>query len=153
MKVGKLGEFFFPQGVYLYSGSARGLGGLSSRLQRHLLGSSKKHWHIDYLRHVAVPLGYVYQTLLSGEMVVIVCPHEHPYIAPIEVFLKPIGQLVGENCRAGDGGSSAMLTPVECRWAKFLATVSGICIPVPGFGASDCQSGCAAHLFKLPVID
>jgi len=45
--VGKLGIFPFHRGYYLYSGSA--LGGLSSRLIRHLSKEKKNHWHIDYL--------------------------------------------------------------------------------------------------------
>ncbi|NQT72921.1 MAG: GIY-YIG nuclease family protein [Chloroflexi bacterium] len=45
--VGKLGVFSFNRGYYLYSGSA--LGGLSSRLIRHLSKEKKNHWHIDYL--------------------------------------------------------------------------------------------------------
>ena len=34
-------------GVYLYFGSA--LNGLNGRIQRHLRGDKKIHWHIDYL--------------------------------------------------------------------------------------------------------
>jgi len=45
--VGKLGIFLFYRGYYLYTGSA--LGGLSSRLIRHLSKEKKNHWHIDYL--------------------------------------------------------------------------------------------------------
>ncbi|MDD5093636.1 MAG: GIY-YIG nuclease family protein [Dehalococcoidia bacterium] len=45
--VGKLGAFSFRQGYYLYAGSA--LGGLMGRINRHLKGNKKLHWHIDYL--------------------------------------------------------------------------------------------------------
>ena len=45
--IGKLGEYDFPAGWYLYSGSA--LGGLQGRVSRHLKGEKKPHWHIDYL--------------------------------------------------------------------------------------------------------
>ena len=45
--VGKLGEFEFPAGWYLYAGSAQG--GLSGRVLRHLRANKKQHWHIDYL--------------------------------------------------------------------------------------------------------
>lgn len=48
--VGKLGKAEFPQGTYLYTGSA--LNGLRSRLRRHLTRNKKLHWHIDYLLHV-----------------------------------------------------------------------------------------------------
>jgi Uri superfamily endonuclease len=49
--VGKLTSYSFPPGYYLYIGSA--LGGLYSRIGRHIHGGSKLHWHIDYLRQVA----------------------------------------------------------------------------------------------------
>ena len=37
----------FPGGYYAYVGSA--MGGLESRISRHLTNSKKHHWHIDYL--------------------------------------------------------------------------------------------------------
>ncbi|NQW17109.1 MAG: GIY-YIG nuclease family protein [Chloroflexi bacterium] len=45
--VGKLGQFDFPSGYYLYAGSAHG--GLKGRVSRHLRADKKQHWHIDYL--------------------------------------------------------------------------------------------------------
>ena len=51
VSVGKLGAFSFPAGHYLYVGSA--LGGLFPRLNRHIRGGRKLHWHIDYLRKAA----------------------------------------------------------------------------------------------------
>ncbi|MFN2168448.1 MAG: DUF123 domain-containing protein [Anaerolineae bacterium] len=57
IRVGRLGEFRFPAGWYLYTGSALGPGGLQARLARHLrhVGRDKRaHWHIDYLREQAV---------------------------------------------------------------------------------------------------
>jgi HEAT repeat protein/Uri superfamily endonuclease len=56
IRVGRLGEFRFPAGWYLYTGSALGPGGLQARLARHLrhVGRDKRaHWHIDYLREQA----------------------------------------------------------------------------------------------------
>jgi Uri superfamily endonuclease len=49
--VGRLGRFIFNAGVYAYVGSARGPGGLSARMTRHLRPPDAKriHWHIDYL--------------------------------------------------------------------------------------------------------
>ena len=49
--VGKLGEFVFPKGYYIYFGSA--LGGLSARINRHLRHDKQLHWHIDYLLRFA----------------------------------------------------------------------------------------------------
>ncbi len=56
LHVGRLGEFDFPAGWYLYAGSARGPGGLLARLARHgrRLGPDKRaRWHVDYLREQA----------------------------------------------------------------------------------------------------
>jgi len=50
LQIGRLGAFTFSPGYYAYVGSARGSGGLSARLQRHLHKRGKRHWHIDYLR-------------------------------------------------------------------------------------------------------
>ena len=44
---GRLGPIRFRGGHYAYVGSA--LGGLRSRLNRHLRSEKKAHWHIDYL--------------------------------------------------------------------------------------------------------
>lgn len=47
IQIGKLGKIIFRKGFYVYVGSA--LGGLESRISRHLRNSKKIHWHIDYL--------------------------------------------------------------------------------------------------------
>ena len=47
--IGRLGPVEFDSGVYAYVGSAHGPGGLAARLGRHIAGSKRKHWHIDYL--------------------------------------------------------------------------------------------------------
>lgn len=47
ISVGRLGVETFPQGTYVYTGSA--MNGLSARLLRHLRRKKKLHWHIDYL--------------------------------------------------------------------------------------------------------
>lgn len=49
--VGRLGTFDFCPSYYMYVGSA--LGGLQSRLRRHLRGGKRLHWHIDYLLRCA----------------------------------------------------------------------------------------------------
>jgi len=40
--------------------------------------------------------------------------------------------------------------PLECRWAQALSGLPDAAIPILGFGASDCRSGCAAHLVHFP---
>lgn len=52
LKVGALGEIYFEEGYYAYTGSALGPGGLA-RISRHKDVASGKNparqWHIDYL--------------------------------------------------------------------------------------------------------
>ncbi len=47
IKIGKKGEYDFPPGYYIYTGSA--LNGLEGRIRRHLSRRKKNFWHIDYL--------------------------------------------------------------------------------------------------------
>ena len=39
---------------------------------------------------------------------------------------------------------------LECARSQALAALPGATIPVTGFGSSDCQAGCVAHLIALP---
>lgn len=54
--VGRLGRLCLQRGYYFYLGSAHGSGGLRARIRRHVEGSEKRFWHIDYLRAVADPV-------------------------------------------------------------------------------------------------
>ena len=54
--VGKAGQMEVRPGIYIYTGSAFGPGGLRVRLARHLRKPLKFHWHIDYLGQATVPL-------------------------------------------------------------------------------------------------
>jgi Uri superfamily endonuclease len=47
IKIGKKGEYDFPKGYYIYTGSAQN--GLEGRINRHLRKEKKNFWHIDYL--------------------------------------------------------------------------------------------------------
>ncbi len=50
LRIGRLGRHLFPQGCYLYVGSAQR--NLRQRLMRHLTRKSpgkKPYWHVDYL--------------------------------------------------------------------------------------------------------
>jgi Uri superfamily endonuclease len=60
MTIGRLGQYDISIGHYLYVGSARGAGGLRSRVGRHLRGAGALQWHIDYLRNVAEVRGVFY---------------------------------------------------------------------------------------------
>jgi Uri superfamily endonuclease len=57
-------------------------------------------------------------------------------------------------CRMNSTGAEpAVGTPLECRWSQGLAAYPGATIPIPGFGASDCRQGCAAHLIGYGVSE
>ena len=48
VQIGKLGEFNFSSGYYVYVGSAKR--NITARVERHLQVDKKKRWHLDYLR-------------------------------------------------------------------------------------------------------
>jgi Uri superfamily endonuclease len=37
----------------------------------------------------------------------------------------------------------------ECTWSQVIEKLPGASLPLPGFGASDCNSGCDAHFYQL----
>ena len=51
------------------------------------------------------------------------------------------------------GGDDMGFIPTECEWSQVLASLAGAFVPVPEFGASDCNSGCPAHLIHFPSLD
>jgi Uri superfamily endonuclease len=111
LTIGKLGAFTFLAGVYIYTGSARGPGGLDARLRHHLRPATRPHWHIDYLRTRAEVRGGV-------------------YVVEEEVPTRSM--------------------TLECAWSQVLLALPDASVPVRGFGASDCRSGCPAHLLYFP---
>lgn len=54
VQIGRFGALTVRRGVYLYVGSAFGLGGCLARVRHHLRASGPHHWHIDYLRPAAL---------------------------------------------------------------------------------------------------
>jgi Uri superfamily endonuclease len=105
LTIGHLGRCHLPAGHYFYVGSARGAGGLRSRVGRHLRGDGVAYWHIDYL-HAVAEVRNVFYTVTD--------------------------------------------TSLECAWSLAVAQLPHAFIPVPHFGASDCRSGCGAHLIGAP---
>ena len=51
IQIGKKGEFLFPQGYYIYTGSAQR--NLPFRIKRHQSKTKKFFWHIDYFLNYA----------------------------------------------------------------------------------------------------
>ncbi|MBB6444604.1 GIY-YIG nuclease family protein [Bacillus benzoevorans] len=48
ISIGKLGNFHFQKGIYIYVGSAKK--NILHRIKRHKEIEKKYHWHFDYLR-------------------------------------------------------------------------------------------------------
>ncbi len=89
LQIGKLGEFNFPAGRYVYTGSARHH--LQARIARHLSASKTLRWHIDFL--LAAQTAQVFKILRFKE-------------AECEVNRRTLGQLLipsfgASDCRAG----------------------------------------------------
>ena len=61
IKTGKLGEYFFQKGTYIYVGSAKR--NIVKRIQRHKEIEKKLHWHFDYLR----PFGIITKIITYDE--------------------------------------------------------------------------------------
>ncbi|GAK60528.1 sugar fermentation stimulation protein [Candidatus Vecturithrix granuli] len=58
LTIGKLGQIHFPQGWYVYVGSA--MNSLDARLKRHQRTRKKRFWHIDYLASTMMKVRKVY---------------------------------------------------------------------------------------------
>ena len=59
--IGRLGNFLFKRGYYVYVGSALGPGGIAGRITHHIKTASRPHWHIDYFRQYAEIVEIWYQ--------------------------------------------------------------------------------------------
>jgi Uri superfamily endonuclease len=49
----------------------------------------------------------------------------------------------------GLGAGVTGCSPTECSWSQAILVLPGASIPIPKFGASDCRSGCPAHLIHF----
>jgi len=54
IRIGRLGNMQIKPGWYVYVGSAFGPGGVRARLAHHIRPVQRPHWHIDYLKTLAV---------------------------------------------------------------------------------------------------
>ena len=61
IEIGKLGEYFFQKGTYVYVGSAKR--NIVKRIQRHKDIEKRLHWHFDYLR----PFGIITKIITYDE--------------------------------------------------------------------------------------
>ena len=56
LKIGSLGTIHFPEGYYVYIGSAQR--GLRKRIERHYSSEKNLKWHIDYFLRYAKPIDH-----------------------------------------------------------------------------------------------
>jgi Uri superfamily endonuclease len=138
------------------------MGGLRARLLRHLSGTKKMRWHIDYF------LGY------SGFCVKKYSTQRHRVRRDRRIFLiknsllrvlrasavqspSPASQESLKNHFLSDEQVSVkriFLYPAapgqECRQNQKIASIRGAQSALRKFGASDCNSGCRSHLIFFP---
>ena len=88
IKIGKLGIFDFPEGYYVYVGSA--MKNLKQRIIRHFSSKKKLKWHIDYfLEH-------------SHIIKVVVFPSNKRLECKISRFLSKYGSVIAEKFGSTD---------------------------------------------------
>lgn len=96
VRIGALGELRLCEGYYVYVGSARGAGGLRTRVARHLRGVSRPHWHIDYLRQRSEPAAVWFRT---GR---VRCEHQWARLLALVPVLDPaLPRFGASDCRCG----------------------------------------------------
>ena len=63
-------------------------------------------------------------------------------------YLRKITTVQGWGFRVS-AAAEKNTNPMECAWSQWLGNTPGASIQVPRFGASDCRSGCQAHLIHF----
>jgi len=92
IRVGSLGRFEFPAGVYFYVGSAQR--NLSARLARHGRRTKTLRWHIDYLSTKCRMLGAI--VLPGGRS------RECEIAAELAArYARPVARFGASDCRCG----------------------------------------------------
>ncbi len=116
--VGSLGTIYFQQGVYGYIGSARGAGGVRSRVLHHIRKRKRLWWHIDYLTVASevLPLYIVYaETSRDVE----------PFLAQ-EIGLSPCWSGYVKGFGSSDKNSSTHLYLCRCCENLCITTIADV---------------------------
>ncbi len=136
IEVGRLGQGYFPSGLYWYLGSAYGPGGLRARLGHHLRGAPEHapRWHVDYLRRLAVPRAIAIVALPRAETLPLECVWSQALAAQEGVSL-PLKGFGASDCRAacsahlywmGALSADDVTLLNEGRWRAFLAQAAAL---------------------------
>ena len=100
-RAGALGALELPPGWLMYVGSARGPGGLAARVGRHLCGTGRPRWHVDFLVRALPHLFHVrrlprfgrFRDRLSALLPADPAPRRIPAIAPPAQALENLKNL------------------------------------------------------------
>lgn len=103
LQIGRFGEFDFPAGDYVYTGSAKR--NFEARVARHLRRDKRLRWHIDYL--LAAPGVTVVEVIRSVEPE---CVLNQAMAAAV-----PVPGFGASDCRQGCGSHLKLTGP--CRVA------------------------------------
>jgi Uri superfamily endonuclease len=94
INIGALGPLRFGTGVYLYSGSAQGYGGLRARIAHHLRPSPRPTWHFDFLKpHLSVSEIWILETMNPCEC------RFGKFLAGLEFASQPARGFGSQDCR------------------------------------------------------
>ncbi len=93
---GRLGRFRLEPGLYAYTGSARGPGGLRARLSRHLRPEKRPHWHVDYLTEM-LPIAAVHCRVADESLECLWVPR----LLALPGASAPVIGFGSSDCRAG----------------------------------------------------
>jgi Uri superfamily endonuclease len=114
LSIGKLGKMNTEPGYYLYVGSAFGPGGIKARINHHMRRAERPHWHIDYLRTVAV---------LVNAWCVYGCSYEHEWsrsLSQSEAATVPLKGFGSSDCQCATHLFYFKRKPVKVELEKML---------------------------------
>jgi len=116
VEVGRIGRLYLQRGIYLYTGSAFGPGGVAARVSRHCRRAKPRRWHLDYLDEHLAPWGIWYS--YAGEHL------EHQWAASLMGIpeFSPVPRFGCSDCRC----KSHLFRSAENLCARSVSVVLGL---------------------------